>query len=297
MSEPPFVHYDDVGRLPGGDFRFLHVEPISIRVRKYNWELFPHRHRDLFQLFLIDTGAGRVNFDLWEDGFQAPALVFVPALVIHSLRYETGTRGRILTLSDAYLDELVRFSGESEVLAGLQQQAYVQPLGVDKQAYARIAAALGTIAENLGAAEPRRGRGAMCSAFLLEILSWLARLGHERVRPPGPEQLRRSQLYKRFRDCLEQHFREQLPISSYVEKLGVTERTLLRACREVAGESPLKIVHRRVLLEAQRLLLYSAMSVTQIAYHLNFKEPSHFNRFFVEQTEETPLAFRRNRMG
>lgn len=297
MSEPPFVHYDDVGRLPGGGFRFLHVEPISIRVRKYNWELFPHRHRDLFQFFLIDAGAGSVSFDLWEEGFEAPALVFVPALVVHSLRYAPGTRGRILTLSDAYLDELVRFSGESEILAGLQQQAYVQPLGADSQAYARIASALDTMAENLGAAKPERGRGAMCSACLLEILSWQARLGQDRARPPEPEMLNRRQLYKRFRDCLEEHFREQLPISSYVEKLGVTERTLLRACREVAGESPLKIVHRRVLPEAQRLLLYSAMSVTQIAYHLNFKEPSHFNRFFVEQTEETPLAFRRNRMG
>lgn len=283
--------------MPGGDFRFLHVEPISIRVRKYNWELFPHRHRDLFQFFLIDTGGGRVSFDLWEEWFQAPALIFVPALVIHSLRYERGTTGRILTLSDAYLDELIQFSGESEVLAELQQQGYVQPLGKSPQAYARISSAMTMLAENLGAHKPKRGQGAMRSACLLEILSWLAHLGQDRALPPGPDLLRRRQLYKRFRDCLELHFREQVPISSYVDKLGVTERTLLRACREVAGESPLKIVHRRLLLEAQRLLLYSAMSVTEVSYHLNFKEPSHFNRFFVEHTDETPLAFRRSRMG
>src|SRR5690554_1990829 len=104
MEGPPFIHYE--GRMPGGEFRFVHVEKISTRIRKYNWELFPHRHRDLFQAILVQTGRGHVSSDLGEEAFLAPALILVPSLVVHSFRYAAGSSGSILTISDAYLREL-----------------------------------------------------------------------------------------------------------------------------------------------------------------------------------------------
>lgn len=288
---PPFIHYE--GRMPGGEFRFVHVEKISTRIRKYNWELFPHRHRDLFQVVLVETGQGHVSFDLWEEAFSAPALVLIPSLVVHSFRYVPRSSGHILTISDAYVRELVRFVDEP-LLEAILARPQVLGMAAATSALHDVAAALDAIAESLARAP--QGRGAMLSASILRIFGHLVQhsLG---VPIQGADMLRRRQLYDQFRTLLEQHFREQLSVARYAAMLAVTERTLHRSCREVAGEPPLKIAHRRVVLEAQRLLLYSAMSVGEISYHLGFKDPSNFSRFFMEHAGESPIMFRRARLG
>lgn len=290
-SGPPFIHYDE--RLPGSDFRFLHVEKISTRIRKYNWELFPHRHRDLYQIVLIEAGSGHVNFDLREEAFFAPSLVLVPPLVVHSFRYAPQSAGRILTISDSYINELARFSGEPQ-LPEMLMHPLTHSLDNERTALASISAAFQAISEYLSLSQ--RGRGAILSANMLSILGLLT-LYMKEVPAPGAETQRRRHLYATFRDFLEQHFRDQPPIAVYAEMMSITERTLHRVCRDVAGQSPLKIAHRRVALEAQRLLLYSGMTVGEIAYSLGFKDPSNFSRFFVENVGEPPQVFRRARLG
>lgn len=291
MEAPPFIHYE--GRIPGGEFRFVHVEKISTRIRKYNWELFPHRHRDLFQAALVESGEGRVSFDLEEEAFTAPALILIPSPVVHSFRYAPLSSGRLLTISDAYVRELVRFTDEPALESVLSRPS-VLALEADSHKFADIASAMSAIAERLEAAP--QARGAMLSANVLRILAHLTQYPRE-VPIQGADMLRRRQLYEQFRSLLEQHFRQQLSVARYAAMLAVTERTLHRACREVAGEPPLKIAHRRLALEGQRLLLYSAMSVGEISYHLGFKDPSNFSRFFMEHVGESPLMFRRARLG
>lgn len=288
---PPFIHYDE--RLPGSDFRFLHVEKISTRIRKYNWELFPHRHRDLFQMVLLEAGRGHFSYDLSEDALEAPALVLVPPLIVHSFRYEPQSAGQILTISDSYIDELARFSGEPQ-LPQMLMNPLVHGLRDEPAQLAHVVAALAAISDNLSST--RRGRGANLSANVLSILGLLSQYLREEPLP-GSETQRRRQLYADFRDLIERHFREQLPIASYAAMMSVTERTLHRVCRDVAGESPLKIAHRRIGLEAQRLLLYSSLTVGEVAYHLGFRDPSNFSRFFVENIGEPPQVFRRARLG
>lgn len=288
---PPFIHYDE--RLPGSDFRFLHVEKISTRIRKYNWELFPHRHRDLFQMVLLQAGRGHFSYDLSEDALEAPALVLVPPLIVHSFRYEPQSAGQILTISDSYIDELARFSGEPQ-LPQMLMSPLVHGLRDEPAQLAHVVAALAAISDNLSST--RRGRGANLSANVLGILGLLSQYVREEPLP-GSETQRRRQLYADFRDLIERHFREQLPIASYAAMMSVTERTLHRVCRDVAGESPLKIAHRRIGLEAQRLLLYSSLTVGEVAYHLGFRDPSNFSRFFVENIGEPPQVFRRARLG
>jgi len=189
--------------------------------------------------------------------------------------------------------ELVEFSGET-----LLESILAQPQVVDLKDHPTMLHDVSSAMEVIAAprAEASRGGGAMLSASVLRILGHLAQFFRDRP-GQGFDMLGRRQLYDQFRALLEVHFLEQLSVARYAEMLSVNERTLHRACREVAGESPKKIAHRRMVLESQRLLLYSAMSVGEISYHLGFKDPSNFSRFFVEHVRESPIMFRRARLG
>src|ERR1044072_626931 len=58
--------------------------------------------------------------------------------------------------------------------------------------------------------------------------------------------------------------------------------SLLRnACLAVEGQPPSAILHDRIIVEARRNLVYSDMTIAQIAYWLGFQDPAYFTRFFT----------------
>ena len=56
--------------------------------------------------------------------------------------------------------------------------------------------------------------------------------------------------------------------------------------------APLQLIQDRLMLEARRLLAYTASSVAEIAFQLGF-EPAYFSRAFTRQEGLSPVAFRR----
>jgi AraC family transcriptional activator of pobA len=48
-----------------------------------------------------------------------------------------------------------------------------------------------------------------------------------------------------------------------------------------------------MLIEAERQLRYTGMSITQIAYYLGFEDPAYFSRFFAKGMGASPRSFRR----
>lgn len=48
------------------------------------------------------------------------------------------------------------------------------------------------------------------------------------------------------------------------------------------------LIHRRLALEAHRLLRYTNATATQVAAELGFEDPSYFSRFYQRVTGRRP---------
>lgn len=99
-------------------------------------------------------------------------------------------------------------------------------------------------------------------------------------------------IYRRFRRSLEHRFVQSWRVSEYARELGVSEKTLGRACSASAGLSPAKLIEGRLLLEAKRLLVHTGLPASSIAGQLGFDEPTNFAKFFRRLTGATPIGFR-----
>ena len=44
-------------------FDFIHVETIASRSSAHDWLIRAHRHRNLFQILLIERGGGEMTFE------------------------------------------------------------------------------------------------------------------------------------------------------------------------------------------------------------------------------------------
>lgn len=263
--------------------KFLHLEALDDRSRPNDWNIRPHAHADLNHVFHIAQGGGRMAADGRVIDFAAPCLLIAPARVVHGFVFEAETKGDVLTIADSYLREIV---GRETALATVFDQAVALPLATDHT----TARSLERMARELSWAAP--GHGAAIEAQLLAILVDVLRL---RARIDLPDHARPSvqaTLVARFRERIEAGYRENRSLDAYASDLGVSVWTLGAACRKVAAASPLSLVQDRKMLEARRSLLYSNMTVAEIAYHLGFDDPAYFTRVFTKHAGTSPRGFR-----
>jgi len=99
-------------------------------------------------------------------------------------------------------------------------------------------------------------------------------------------------LYLDYLKLLNNKYRDKHYVADYTELLAVSEKTLNRACQAVAQTSAGQIIHQRLNFEAKRLLFTSTNTIKEIGFHLGFKDPAHFNKFFKNRNKITPREFR-----
>ncbi len=104
-------------------------------------------------------------------------------------------------------------------------------------------------------------------------------------------------LYLSFLDKIEQEYSKHHSAQYYAEELHVGINTLNSCCKKNSGLTPLVIINDRIISEAKRLLLYSALRSSEISNLLGFPEQAHFINFFKRFTKMSPTNFRKHYKG
>jgi AraC-like DNA-binding protein len=103
-------------------------------------------------------------------------------------------------------------------------------------------------------------------------------------------------LVKRFFQLVEEHFRENIAVSQYAQKLAVTPNHLTQTIKQLTGKTSTGIIKSKQLIEIKRLLVNTNLTIAEIADRLNFSDQSYFTKFFKHETSMSPLAYRNNRI-
>ena len=108
-----------------------------------------------------------------------------------------------------------------------------------------------------------------------------------------PVEILNSNLSKfvEFKLMVEIHLTKQPSINTIAEKLALTTNSLYRLVKEYSGTSPKDFVTNRLMIEAQRKLRYSTISVKELAYELGFNDPDYFSRLFKKSTGKSVSEF------
>lgn len=99
-------------------------------------------------------------------------------------------------------------------------------------------------------------------------------------------------IYKEFRNLLEIHSLKDTTASFYSKKLNITSHHLNLILKEVTGATVSQAIRERRLLEVKRLLTFTTLTISEIAFKLNYGDSSYLNRVFREETAQSPTEFR-----
>ena len=91
----------------------------------------------------------------------------------------------------------------------------------------------------------------------------------------------------KYKDLLEKNIRNKVRVNDYAEMLGISRIALNRAVENEYGVTAVHLLKQRLLQEIKNDLLFSGLSVKEIAYNLQFSAPNHLMRFFKRQTGTT----------
>ena len=95
-------------------FDFIHVETIASRSSAHDWLIRAHRHRNLFQILLIERGGGEMTFEAASLPFAAPAAILVPPTTAHGFRFQPEiTDGWVVSFTEDVAEALGERSGEA----------------------------------------------------------------------------------------------------------------------------------------------------------------------------------------
>ncbi|WP_066272000.1 helix-turn-helix domain-containing protein [Hydrogenophaga palleronii] len=266
----------------------VHHEVIPERSSLFGWEIEPHVHEALIQVLYLTHGGGTAVMDGARWVLRPPCVVLSPAQSVHGFSFHPDADGPVVTAAQTPLESIAAVAAP-ELLRYIRTPAVleVDPRSRHAEALASLYASIGREAKMHTAGESGSGM-----PLLLALMVQLARISENGGSQREHERSRKAAQIERFRMLLDERFKQRWPVANYADELGVTPGQLGRLCRDVLGMSPLDVINARVVHEAQRQLVYSTLSIKQIAAELGFADEAYFGRLFKKQTGHQPTLFR-----
>lgn len=262
------------------------IEVKDLRVAKELPNLLGRPHKATFyQMVWIDGGEAAFRIDFRKITIPQNQLLVIAAGQVCEFDVVSEYSGKLILFTPAFFaatDADANFLHTSELLnpVNLNASVAVSPRFAD------------TVISLLDEELKRGGdnfQTAMAQSYLRVLL-----LEAERQLTSPHFVSPANTLAREFYNAVERHFRENRNADFYTRLLGVNEKTLSREVKSLSGKTPKVYIDARVLLEAKRLLAYSALSVKEIGYGLGFDEPTNFNKYFRKHTGVTPSQFRKS---
>ncbi|MDX5422877.1 MAG: AraC family transcriptional regulator [Hymenobacteraceae bacterium] len=245
----------------------------------------PHSH-SFYLLMIITGGSGTHTIDFVTYEVQPPQFFFLTPGQVHSWKLSPDIRGVSI------------FFEANFFLAHYPQRLYQYPFFHSQQHQPLLALPpndpfwanlMGCMYKEYVDQQPHRNE--VLLSYLHILLENAARLYRsETLQDKAPGAVAKV---REFELLLNQHFMHKREVKDYADMLHITPNHLNVLCKATVSKTASQLIHERVIVEAQRLLLHSTMSVKEIAYQLQFEDNSYFSRFFKKYSGKTPEQFRK----
>jgi AraC family transcriptional activator of pobA len=275
--------YGDLNGRYSSEYIFL--ELITTRSPLFDWIIQPHLHTHLFQLFIVETGQVTFQNGSQIRTYAGPCLFLIPPATLHGLVYSPDVFGHILTVSETIIEAI--FPTSSTVWQSFNEIHAIDDFETGEP-FKVFTGLIKSIERELFGEHSERE--VMLKAYFTQLFVKL----HRMVRQ-GEEQKKLDATMTHFRKFQQNIKRSEYPksIPEFADELRITPVHLNRICRAVTGKSAIQLVHQNLMTEAQKYLLHTSYSVSEIAYLLKFEYPNYFAKLFRKYVGVSPNEYRR----
>lgn len=257
----------------------LKISPFRKEVRK----TLPHKHNNYFEIIYLSGGSGFHTIDSRKYEVIPPVIFFVRQEQTHHFDLEGEPEGFVAIIKKTFIQK----SLDSELKLLLAKFSSQHCLSVSNNETIDQLFHLLAKEYTVNSEQSFHIIEGLLKALLAKIL--------EISKPVIRSSEHRSDLYQSFLELLQAGTVIKNSVQFYAEQLNTSPQNLNAACRKAIDQSATEVLAEFIISEANRLLLYTNNTVSQIALTLDFIDASHFVKYFKRITGATPQAFRLSR--
>ncbi|PWN63808.1 helix-turn-helix domain-containing protein [Chryseobacterium viscerum] len=113
----------------------------------------------------------------------------------------------------------------------------------------------------------------------------------ENAANPGKEEGKKD-LYLRFNKLIRENINRERTVQFYADQLHVSNKYLIEIIKKASGKTPHEVIDEALLKEAYVMLGNPDITISEIAFELQFNSASAFGRFFKKHTTFSPSEYR-----
>ncbi len=251
-----------------------------------------HRHT-FYHLVLFTHGAGSHTIDFKNFDVEPYQMYFMIPGQVHSWQFEGFTDGYIINFSTSFFRSFLSDPLYPESFSFFSGELKDAVINIPAELHSRVFLLFEEIIKE---AEERKIRSVdMLKVLILQLFILVNRL-NESGDNKGQASYNQV-LLKNFQKLIEAHFKRLKLPKDYAGMLYITPNHLNAVCKDILGMQAGEVIRNRTMLEAKRLITNPKLTISEIAFELNFNDNSYFTKFFKKFEGITPEEFRKNTLN
>ncbi|MCG1036738.1 AraC family transcriptional regulator [Polaribacter sargassicola] len=253
------------------DYKDIKIEEFDVNKRYTK----PHKHNKYLEIVYFVEGNGFHHLDFKSYTIKPSTVFFVKKDEVHHWEINTKPKGYVIIIKDTFLEKTLDKFINTQLLK-LQHKSKINLSAKDFSINAFFEALVWEKNQPYVNQEVIEGG---LKALLSKLVEYAA-----------VENVESTDLVINFKEMLSHTLKNN--VNFYAESLHTTPQNLNTVCRKECNKSASDVISDHIIKEVKRLLLYTNKTISNIAYQLNFKDTSHFTKYFKRHTGKTPTEFK-----
>jgi len=272
-------HEINIYRIDDTLLKTLHTRPRE-----------PHRN-DYQAIIWINAGRGTHLIDDQLYEIEPNTFMLVTKDQMHAFNPKSGTLGCAIRFSDSFLDsDTYHSTCKYSLFNNLTVNSVLQVNETEKPSFETLVLQL----LNEYKKDDELGKFGIIQHLLEALILKLDQLKKKQFTSQYNTNNPTYLIFQRFNFELEKYFKSYHDVSSYSERLNISNRKLSDVLKLFVGKSTVEVIRERIVTEAKRALMYSGQTIQEIAFELGFEDPLYFSKVFKKVTSQSPKDFKVN---
>jgi AraC family transcriptional activator of pobA len=272
--------------LESGMVHSFYANELKTHLESHRFVNTPHKH-STFITILFTAGSGSHNIDFNTYEVRAGSVFLLTPGQVHSWELSEDVQGYVFFHTQAFYND-VYLTRKLDHFPFFYLQTNYPVIYLEAQEVLRFETLFKAIFEEHQGNLPYKYDQLV--ALIDMVYIQLARLYKEeslKVNNQHGHYARTKQLEK----LIDTHYKTKKLPNEYADLMHMTTRHLNRICQETLHQTTGDLILKRVMIEAQRMLIYNDLTVSAVADELGYDDYSYFIRLFKKYVGESPKKF------
>ena len=285
MDLIPYIEYTKIEAKDGNSAQWYYLSHLSNACASED----VHR-TSAYAICLLSEGELQLETDLFVHHAKAPAIFAIPPSAIRKFT----DLGQEYDAQILFFRKEIFLEGQSDITYldkfDFFEKADEQVIKLDTEQLEQFQSYFNVILKK--STEYTQHTSDIIRSLIYIILNEVDAIYQKQSPTESEVEDKNTYILTQFKNLLSKNFINEREVSFYADKLHLTPKYFSTVIRKISGKTAGEWINEMLLLEAKVRLQNSEQTIAQIAYGLNFSDPSHFGKFFKKHTGMSPSKFR-----